>query len=59
MVTAKFVPLARIVARGKGIADAPLVVLPADFEQSPHDVMLRAVDDALEQLEAIFESRRT
>ena len=54
-VTERFVTLADVVARGKGVAQLPIVVLPPDFEQSPHDEMRAAVLDSLDRFAALLD----
>jgi hypothetical protein len=49
-VTANFVGLADIVARGKGVAGLPIIALPADFEQSRHEDMRESVRLSLDVL---------
>lgn len=49
-VTAKFKPLAEIVSRGKGVAGLPIVVLPADFEQSTPEEIRASIRASMDQV---------
>jgi hypothetical protein len=49
MVTERFVGLAKAVAKGRGLPDLPMVILPADVEQMSPGQLERVGREALDK----------
>ena len=57
LVTERFLPLARSVARAQGIPDLPLVVLPKDVDTLPPEQLRQVATRAFREVAALVLSK--